>query len=54
VAKRMRWHTERHTARSIAMLEETECSRRSTTPGVDWSNDTLSRSNEHGQQANVG
>lgn len=47
MAKSMRWHTERHTVRSMATLEATVCSRRPTTPAVDWSNDTLSISTEH-------
>lgn len=48
-ATSMRWHIARHSMRSEVRSVATGCSRRQTTPVVDWSNETLS--DEHGQAA---
>lgn len=48
-ATSMRWRIARRSRHSEVRSVATECSRRQTTPVVDWSNDTLS--DEHGQAA---
>lgn len=48
-ATSMRWRIARRSRRSEVRSVATECSRRQTTPVVDWSNDTLS--DEHGRAA---
>lgn len=48
-ARSTRWRIARRSRRSEVRSVATECSRRQTTPVVDWSNDTLS--DEHGQAA---